>query len=108
MLTLSGGNPDATRSVPEGTRGGTMILRWTTGLLVAVAAVGSATAGASGADLDRLQGCWVTKVGPLKGNTVTLEIRGKAVAATIKTPVGLTVEAEGEVRLDETASPKRI
>ena len=39
---------------------------------------------------------------------VFLTIQGRRVDATIKTPQGVSFEVQGEVRLDETTSPRRL
>lgn len=75
--------------------------------LAVVAAVGAAPASSDG-DLSRLQGRWETKVGLRKATVVALEIKGNAVAATISTPQGRTIQADGELRLDETTTPKAL
>src|SRR4051794_10008188 len=59
-------------------------------------------------DLARLQGQWQTKVGLKKGTTVRIEIKGTAVAATISTRQGVKIQADGEVKVNESASPKAL
>jgi uncharacterized protein (TIGR03067 family) len=76
-------------------------------LLLVVTAIGASPAVVEG-DLARLQGQWETRVGLRKGTTVRIEIKGRAVAATISTPQGVKIQADGEVKIDETASPKAI
>lgn len=75
-------------------------------LLVVVLAAGAAPEG--GGDLSRLQGRWETKVGLRKATVVALEVKGKAVAATISTPQGGKIQAAGELKLDETTTPKAL
>jgi uncharacterized protein (TIGR03067 family) len=75
-------------------------------LLLAVMASGAAPAVQG--DLARLQGPWETKVGLKKGTTVRIEIKGKLVAATISTPQGIKIQADGEVKIDETVTPKAL
>jgi uncharacterized protein (TIGR03067 family) len=58
-------------------------------------------------DMARLQGCWTTKVGAKKEVTISLQIKDKTVSATVST-LGLKLLAEGEVKIDEKASPKRV
>ncbi len=59
-------------------------------------------------DLARLQGQWVTSAGPKRDIAVAMEIRGRAVAVDITMPRGLKIHAEGEMKVDEKASPKAI
>jgi uncharacterized protein (TIGR03067 family) len=47
-------------------------------------------------------------VGLRKATVVRIEIKGRAVAATISTPQGKKIQAEGEVKLDESANPKAL
>src|SRR5262249_2100170 len=61
--------------------------------------------GAEG-DLAKLQGRWETKVGLRKGTVVRIEIKGNTVAATISTPQGVKIQADGELKIDESAKPK--
>ena len=76
------------------------------GLVLAVSAIGGAPS--TEGDLGKLQGPWETKVGLKKGTTVRIEIKGKDVAATISTPLGIKIQAEGELKIDEAVSPKAI
>jgi|GEM_PF-3217921 len=78
------------------------------GLALSILMQGVEAAPLTEGDLDRLQGRWEAKVGRKEGTVVTLEIKGQAVAATITTPRGLKIRADGEVRLDETTSPKTL
>ncbi len=59
-------------------------------------------------DLGRLQGTWVARTGPKKNIHVTLELTGTQARFTIKMPTGLKLQAEGLVKLDESASPKAM
>jgi len=59
-------------------------------------------------DLARLQGRWQTKIGLRKATVVLIEIKGRAVAATISTPQGRKIQADGELKIDETSSPKAL
>ncbi len=81
------------------------------GLLLSVAAA-SARAGnetvPAGSDLGRLQGRWTAQAGPRHGIRVILEFHGRQVDAVITTPKGLNVRAQGEVRIDETTSPRSL
>ena len=59
-------------------------------------------------DLGRLQGRWTARAGARREVKVFLTIQGRRVDATIKTPQGVSFEVQGEVRLDETTSPRRL
>lgn len=83
-----------------------MTVRISLGLLL-VALVSGATPSVDG-DLARLQGRWETKVGLRKATLVRLEIKGKAVAATISTPQGRKIQADGEVKINESVQPKAL
>ncbi len=62
----------------------------------------------SGGDLAKFQGRWTAKAG-LKGKLdVVLEVRGDHAEVHIRTPTGLTMTAEGSVKLDEGVSPKAL
>jgi uncharacterized protein (TIGR03067 family) len=76
------------------------------GFLLAVLALGAAPA--SNGDLTKLQGRWETKVGLRKATVVSIEIKGKAVVATILTPQGRKIQADGELKIDETTTPKAL
>lgn len=77
-------------------------MRWAAALVVLATA---ATATRADDDLAKLQGTWRAKVGR-KVNVVALEIKDRSVSATIRTAQGIEFRAEGELRLDEAASPK--
>lgn len=83
-----------------------MNAKTTLSLLLVVMASGAAPAVQG--DLARLQGQWETKVGLKKGTTVRIEIKGQSVTATISTPQGVKIHADGEVKIDETVSPKAL
>src|SRR4051794_21484488 len=76
-------------------------------LLLVVIASGAAPESKQG-DLTKLQGRWETKVGLRKATIVAIEIKGKAVAATISTPQGRKIQADGELKIDETVTPKAL
>jgi uncharacterized protein (TIGR03067 family) len=59
-------------------------------------------------DLGRLQGRWTARAGARREVKVFLTIQGRRVDATIKTPQGISFEVQGEVRLDETTSPRSL
>jgi uncharacterized protein (TIGR03067 family) len=82
--------------------------------LVATATLGclSAFAGTEAipadTDLGRLQGRWTARAGARREVRVILSIQGRRVDATIKTPQGVLFEFQGEVRVDETTSPRSL
>ena len=83
-----------------------MSAKFSLGLLLAVMSVGAAPS--VDGDLARLQGCWETKVGLRRATVVRIEFKGRAVAATISTPQGQKIRAEGEVKIDESVQPKAL
>jgi uncharacterized protein (TIGR03067 family) len=91
-----------------------MNMRYILLTLVSVAALGwiSALAGTEAipadTDLGRLQGRWTARAGARREGRVLLTIQGRRVDATIKTPQGISFEVQGEVRLDETTSPRSL
>jgi uncharacterized protein (TIGR03067 family) len=87
-----------------------MFAKGSLSLLVVAMAMAMAVGAApeAGGDLPKLQGRWETKVGLRKATVVALEIKGKAVAATIVTPQGGRIRADGELKLDETTTPKAL
>ncbi len=67
-------------------------------------AADSATSG----DLARFQGGWVARAGAERKVHVTLDVDGRRARVKIVTPQGLTLVASGEVKIDETASPRSL
>jgi uncharacterized protein (TIGR03067 family) len=59
-------------------------------------------------DLGRLQGRWTAKAGTRREIHVVIEIKGRDVHAAIKTPQGLDFQVQGELKLDETTSPRSL
>jgi uncharacterized protein (TIGR03067 family) len=59
-------------------------------------------------DLGRLQGRWKAMAGPRKEIRVVLEIKGRDVSVDIKTPKGLDFQAQGELDLNESTSPRSL
>jgi uncharacterized protein (TIGR03067 family) len=59
-------------------------------------------------DLGRLQGRWTARAGAHREFRVVLAIQGRRANATIKTPQGISFEVQGQVRLDETTSPRSL
>jgi len=76
--------------------------------LIAVLAVPSLGAGPESGDLSRIQGRWEASIGRRKDFSVSLEIKGNDVAATITPKLGPKVRASGELQLDEAASPRSL
>jgi len=79
--------------------------RWVLGLFVAVVGMGAA---AENSDLNKLQGRWEASVGKKREFSVTLEVKGNEVAATIVPKRGPKLKANGELQLDESASPRSL
>jgi uncharacterized protein (TIGR03067 family) len=86
-------------------------------LLVAITAVMSlawvaASAGSDttkpDGDLPRLQGRWTARAGAKREVRVVLQIQGKQVDASIRTPQGIRFQVRGELKLDETTSPRSV
>jgi uncharacterized protein (TIGR03067 family) len=59
-------------------------------------------------DAAKLQGKWEARAGASRELRVTLEFAGKQAKVVIDTPQGLKIKARGEVRIDESTSPKRV
>jgi uncharacterized protein (TIGR03067 family) len=57
-------------------------------------------------DLAKLQGKWKTMIGPNKDIPITIEIKGKNIAATFTNDEGKEMTLKGELKLDEKAKPK--
>ncbi len=59
-------------------------------------------------DLGRLQGKWTARAGVRREMKVVLDVQGRRVDAVITTPQGLNLKAQGEVKIDETTSPRTL
>ena len=59
-------------------------------------------------DLGRLQGRWTARAGARREVRVVLIIQSRRVDATIITPQGARFQVQGEVRIDETTSPRSL
>jgi uncharacterized protein (TIGR03067 family) len=59
-------------------------------------------------DLARLQGRWTARAGAKREVRVVLEIQGKQVDASIRTPQGVRFQVRGEVKVDATTSPRSL
>lgn len=85
------------------------VVRAMTFVIVTLAAssVGSAAERVAD-DLAGLQGTWSASAGAKKKISLTLEIHGRDVTVVIKPPVGATIRATGEIRVDATTAPKTL
>ena len=77
-------------------------------VFLAVNAPAAEEAGPGTGDLGRLQGKWTTKAGARRDIQVAMEIKGHDVSVAIKTPQGLDFEVQGELKLDETTTPRSL
>jgi uncharacterized protein (TIGR03067 family) len=59
-------------------------------------------------DLGRLQGRWTAQAGAKRLVQVVLEVQGREVDAFITLPRGIKLRAHGELRIDETTSPRTL
>src|SRR6478672_4962060 len=62
----------------------------------------------SAGDLARLQGKWTAMAGTRREVRVAMEISGRDVKVHILTPQGLEIKAVGELKLDESTSPRSL
>ncbi len=62
----------------------------------------------SDTDLGRLQGRWIARAGAKREVRVVLQIQGKQVDASIRTPQGIRFQVRGELKIDETTSPRSL
>jgi uncharacterized protein (TIGR03067 family) len=76
-------------------------LAWTT-------ALAGAEAISPDSDLGRLQGRWTARAGAKHEVRVVLAVQGRRVIASIATPQGIRFQVHGEVKVDETMSPRRL
>jgi uncharacterized protein (TIGR03067 family) len=81
-------------------------------LLSASLAWTSALAGAEAiapdSDLGRLQGRWTARAGAKHEVRVVLAVRGRRVDASIATPQGIRFQVHGELKVDQTTSPRQL
>jgi len=77
-------------------------------VFLAVNAPAAEDAGCATGDLARVQGKWTAKVGVRHEIHVVMDIRGRDVSVEIKTPQGLDFQVQGEVKLDETTTPRSL
>jgi uncharacterized protein (TIGR03067 family) len=78
------------------------------GFLAVAAARGGEETTPADNDLTLLQGRWTGRAGARREVRVVLDIKGRKATATIKTPHGAKLLLTGEVKLDETTSPRRL
>jgi uncharacterized protein (TIGR03067 family) len=81
---------------------GTFCPSWTDAL------AGSPEVIAADSDLGRLQGRWTASAGARKEIQVVLTVRGRQVEAAISAPQGIRLRVQGQLRLDETAAPRKL
>jgi uncharacterized protein (TIGR03067 family) len=63
---------------------------------------------ATNSDLGRLQGRWTARAGARKEIQVSLSIQGRRVDVDINTAQGISLRAQGEVKVDESTSPRKV
>jgi uncharacterized protein (TIGR03067 family) len=71
-------------------------------------AITGAEAISSDSDLGRLQGRWTARAGAKKEVRVVLSVEGRRVVASVATPQGIRFQLNGEVKVDETTSPRQL
>jgi uncharacterized protein (TIGR03067 family) len=74
---------------------------------IAAVAGGPETISAN-SDLGRLQGRWTARAGSRKEIQVALTIEGRRVDFDVNTAQGIRFRAQGEVKLDEKTSPRKL
>lgn len=77
-------------------------------LWVAVVAVLAMGADSEKSDLRKLQGRWEASVGKKREFSVMIDVKGNEVAATIVPKRGPKLKANGELQLNESASPRSL
>ena len=84
-------------------------MRYRSSLVIAVLAISAMGAGpVENGDLGKIQGRWEASVGKKREFSVSLEVKGHEVSATISPRRGPKLKANGELQLDETASPRSL
>ena len=84
-------------------------MRYRSSLVIAVVIVSAMGAGPEEkGDLDKIQGSWEASVGKKREFSVALEVKGHEVSATISPKRGPKLKANGELQLDETATPHSL
>jgi uncharacterized protein (TIGR03067 family) len=74
--------------------------------MVCAAGTESAEAIPAKSDLSKLQGKWVAQAGAKRLVQVVLDVQGRDVEASITLPRGMKIRVHGELRIDETVSPR--
>ena len=70
------------------------------------AVAGEATSSAG--DLARLQGKWTAKAGPRREIQVVMDIKGREVSVAHQHAPGTGLQGQGELKLDETTTPRSL
>jgi uncharacterized protein (TIGR03067 family) len=73
-----------------------------------IRAVGGPETIPNDSDLGRLQGRWIARAGARHEIGVILHVHGRSVDVAISTPQGLHLKVHGEVKLDDTTTPRRV
>jgi uncharacterized protein (TIGR03067 family) len=76
--------------------------------LVSLAAVAGTETISPDSDLGRLQGRWTARAGARGEVRVVLQIDGHKVDTSINTPQGIRFRLRGELKLDESTSPRSL
>lgn len=76
--------------------------------LMAIAAFAGTDTILPDSDLGRLQGRWTARAGARREVRVILQIDGRKVDASINTPQGIRFRLRGELKLDESTSPRSL
>jgi uncharacterized protein (TIGR03067 family) len=76
--------------------------------LAATTALTGAEAITPDSDLGRLQGRWTARAGAKHEVRVVLAVQGRRVDASIATPQGIRLQVHGEVKVDQTTSPRQL
>ena len=77
-------------------------------LVLGSAVSANADEGRQVGDLARLQGRWVTRAGARRNIAVVLTVDGNKATCEIRTPQGLKFQADGELRVNESARPRAL
>ncbi|MBX6311465.1 MAG: TIGR03067 domain-containing protein [Isosphaeraceae bacterium] len=77
-------------------------------LAATAAAVRADEAKAPEGDLAKLQGAWKAMIGPNRDIPLTMEIQDRSLTLALPTPGGDLRVFKGEIRLDESKSPKQM
>ncbi len=76
--------------------------------LMSIAAFAGTETISPDSDLGRLQGRWTARAGARGEVRVVLQIDGHKVDASINTPQGIRFRLRGELKLDESTSPRSL